>query len=71
MSTIKPIPKASTAEKEPDDHATGDSSINDIGADLYAEAGNLSAEELEQEGGRVRKILDWRIMPIVCYPNSL
>lgn len=40
--------------------------IQDIGAGLYAEAEQLSAEELEQEDARVRKILDRRIMPIVC-----
>lgn len=40
--------------------------IRDIGADLYAEVDQLTPEELEEEGVRVRKILDRRIMPIVC-----
>lgn len=52
---------ASTVEEQ-----TTKGEIQDIGADLYAEAEQLSAEELEQEDARVRKILDWRIMPIVC-----
>lgn len=43
------------------------SEIRDIGAGLYAEANQLSAEELEQEKEKVRKILDWRIMPMVFY----
>ncbi|KAL4895709.1 major facilitator superfamily domain-containing protein [Aspergillus ambiguus] len=39
--------------------------IHDIGADLYAEADQLTAEELEREGPEVRKLLDWRILPIL------
>lgn len=39
--------------------------ICDIGADLYAEVGQLSSEELEREGAEVRKLLDWRILPMV------
>lgn len=39
--------------------------IRDIGADLYAEVERLSPEELEEEGVRVRKMLDRRILPIV------
>lgn len=39
--------------------------VHDIGADLYVEAEQLSAEELEREGAEVLRILDWRIMPIV------
>lgn len=39
--------------------------IRDIGADLYVEADQLSTEELESEGAKVLRILDWRIMPIV------
>lgn len=37
----------------------------DIGAQLFAEADQISLEELEREGAEVRKILDKRIMPIV------
>jgi hypothetical protein len=39
--------------------------IQDIGAQLFAEADQISAEELEREGAEVRKILDRRVMPIV------
>ncbi|CEO59211.1 Putative Permease of the major facilitator superfamily [Penicillium brasilianum] len=39
--------------------------IRDIGADLYVEADQLSAEEMENEGAKVLRILDWRIMPIL------
>lgn len=39
--------------------------VRDIGADLYVEADQLSTEELESEGAKVLRILDWRIMPIV------
>ncbi|EYE99040.1 putative MFS allantoate transporter [Aspergillus ruber CBS 135680] len=67
MSDIKTKTEAmaSTTEtdKKHDDYATG--VIHDIGADLYAEAAQFTAEELEEEGARVRKILDWRIMPIL------
>lgn len=46
-----------------DDLASGE--IRDIAAELYAEADQLSPEELEREGAEVRKLLDWRILPIV------
>ncbi|KAL4997864.1 major facilitator superfamily domain-containing protein [Aspergillus recurvatus] len=39
--------------------------IRDIGAQLFAEADQISPEELEREGAEVRKILDRRIMPII------
>ncbi|PLB35287.1 putative MFS allantoate transporter [Aspergillus candidus] len=39
--------------------------IRDIGAELYAEIDQLSPEELEREGREVRKLLDWRILPIL------
>ncbi|KAJ6035645.1 hypothetical protein N7499_002770 [Penicillium canescens] len=38
---------------------------HDIGANLFLEAEQLSAEELETEGAKVLRILDWRIMPIL------
>lgn len=67
MSDIKAKTEATTSTAETDNrhdyYAAGD--IHDIGADLYAEAEQFSAEELEQGGARVRKILDLRIMPIV------
>jgi hypothetical protein len=37
----------------------------DIGEDLYREIDNFTPEELEAERIRVRKLIDWRIMPIV------
>ncbi|THC92913.1 hypothetical protein EYZ11_007609 [Aspergillus tanneri] len=46
-----------------DDITSGE--IRDIGANLYAEADQLSPEELEREGIEVRKLLDWRILPMV------
>ncbi|EAW07360.1 putative MFS allantoate transporter [Aspergillus clavatus NRRL 1] len=39
--------------------------IRDIGADLYAEGEQLTAEELEEEGKVVRKLLDRRILPML------
>lgn len=50
----------STVEK---DVALGET--HDIGADLYLEAEQLSSEELESEGAKVLRIIDWRIMPMV------
>lgn len=50
----------STGEK---DVALGET--RDIGADLYLEAEQLTAEELEREGAAVLKIIDWRILPMV------
>ncbi|KAA8651611.1 putative MFS allantoate transporter [Aspergillus tanneri] len=46
-----------------DDITSGE--IRDIGANLYAEADQLSPEELEREGIEVRKLLDWRILPML------
>lgn len=40
---------------------------HDIGANLYLEAEQLTAEELETEGAKVLRIIDWRIMPMVSY----
>ncbi|KAL5042815.1 hypothetical protein BDW71DRAFT_216695 [Aspergillus fruticulosus] len=39
--------------------------IRDIGAQLFAEADQISPEELEREGAEVRNILDRRVMPII------
>lgn len=38
----------------------------DIAEDLYREIDSFSPEELEAEKIKVRKLIDWRIMPIVC-----
>lgn len=37
----------------------------DIGEDLFREIDDYTSEELEAERVRVRKLIDWRIMPIV------
>lgn len=37
----------------------------DIGEDLFREIDEYTPEELEAERVRVRKLIDWRIMPIV------
>ncbi|CAG8923941.1 unnamed protein product [Penicillium salamii] len=50
----------STVEK---DVALG--TAHDIGADLYLEAEQLSPQELETEGVKVLRIIDWRIMPML------
>lgn len=54
------VDQAPTVEK---DVTLGE--VHDIGANLYVEAEQLSAEDLEREGAEVLRILDWRIMPIV------
>ena len=54
------VEQPSAAEK---DVSLGE--VHDIGADLYVEADQLSTEELDSEGAKVLRILDWRIMPIV------
>jgi hypothetical protein len=43
-----------------------DLKMRDIAASLFVEGNQISPEELEEESVRVRKILDWRIMLIVC-----
>jgi hypothetical protein len=63
-----------------DPHSTVEKNValgetHDIGADLYLEAEQLTTEELETEGAKVLRIIDWRIMPIVCsstlyFPNA-
>lgn len=56
----------STVEK---DVALG--TAHDIGADLYLEAEQLSPQELETEGPKVLRIIDWRIMPMVSASDLL
>lgn len=58
------VEKVDPTEKAKDkDVALGE--VRDIGAGLYVEAEQLTAEEVEQEGAKVLRILDWRLMPIV------
>jgi hypothetical protein len=57
---VDPLDRHSTVEK---DVALGET--HDIGANLYLEAEQLSTEELETEGAKVLRIIDWRIMPLV------
>lgn len=49
--------------------------VRDIGANLYLEAEQLSEHEVEQEGAKILRIIDWRLMPIVSaqrrYPLPL
>ncbi|KAJ5987610.1 hypothetical protein N7451_011975 [Penicillium sp. IBT 35674x] len=52
-----------TGEAKDKDVALGE--VRDIGAGLYVEAEQLTAEEVELEGGKVLRILDWRLMPIL------
>ncbi|KAL2824167.1 major facilitator superfamily domain-containing protein [Aspergillus cavernicola] len=46
-------------------HEIDSGEIRDIGAQLFAEADQITPEELEREGAEVRKILDKRIMPML------
>lgn len=58
------VGKVDPTEKAKDkDVALGE--VCDIGAGLNVEAEQLTAEEVEQEGAKVLRILDWRLMPIV------
>lgn len=43
----------------------GSARTADIAEDLYREIEDFSPEELEAEQTKVRKLIDWRIMPIV------
>jgi len=54
------VPSINTMEK-----GTVQPKTADIAEDLYREIENFSPEELEAEQIRVRKLIDWRIMPIV------
>lgn len=49
------------ASKEIGSHVKGD-----IAEELFREIEAYTPEELEAEQIKVRKLLDWRIMPIVC-----
>lgn len=40
----------------------------DIAEGLYREIDHFTPEELEAEKVRVRRLIDWRIMPIVSHP---
>lgn len=57
------VDKTCNVEKDLDHVALGE--VHDIGANLYVEAEQLSNEELEREGAKVLRLLDWRLMPIV------
>ncbi|KAJ5430631.1 Major facilitator superfamily domain general substrate transporter [Penicillium cf. griseofulvum] len=52
-----------STEKDATHVALGET--HDIGANLYLEAEQLTAEELETEGAAVLRIIDWRIMPML------
>ena len=42
-----------------------DNNVQDQGAGLFQEAQDYSPEELEAESAKVRRLIDWHIMPIV------
>ncbi|KAL4799036.1 major facilitator superfamily domain-containing protein [Aspergillus venezuelensis] len=65
MADIKDMKLEARVEPaaEKNELATGE--VRDIGAQLFAEAEQISPEELEIEGAEVRKILDRRVMPII------
>jgi MFS family permease len=44
---------------------------NDIGGGLYAEVQQIPTEELEAESAAVLRMLDWRIMPIICVTYTI
>ena len=59
----------------PDPHATsiGDTTklvdnAHDQGAQLFQEVQEYTSEELEAESTRVRRLIDWHIMPIASSP---
>lgn len=43
----------------------------DIAQDLYREIEGFTPEELEAEQARVRRLIDWRIMPIICITYTI
>ncbi|TID22051.1 DNA replication licensing factor [Venturia nashicola] len=43
----------------------------DIGEDLFREIDDYTPEELEAKRIRVRKLIDWRIMPIICITYTI
>ena len=63
LPSIRSVARSIDAgEMSKDSHAT---KKGDIAEGLYREIDNFSAEELESEMSKVRKLIDWRIMPIV------
>jgi hypothetical protein len=70
MADIKEPESVARSQSDVDaENGTGtveDLKMHDIGASLFVEGNQISPEELEEESVRVRKLLDWRIMPIVC-----
>ena len=45
----------------------GGYAMHDQGAALFQEVQEYSPEELEAESAKVRRLIDWHIMPIVSY----
>lgn len=73
-----PLPDKDVVTKTPSVHSTTNSlhlgdlvksfepvRKGDIAEDLFREIDSFSSEELEAEKIKVRKLIDWRIMPIV------
>lgn len=44
------------------------SAAKDLGAELYQEAQGYSQEELKAESQKIRRKIDWHIIPLVCKP---
>lgn len=47
-----------------------DSDMQDLGAGLFQEVQGYSPEDLEAESAKVRRLIDWHIMPIVGDPSK-
>lgn len=62
---ITKAPSAHSADTGAMEKEAGHAKTNDIAEGLYREIDNFTPEELEAEQIRVRKLIDWRIMPIV------
>jgi len=48
-----------------------DYTTHDQGAALFQEVQEYSPEELEAESAKVRRLIDWHIMPIVSYISTI
>jgi hypothetical protein len=47
-----------------------DGDVQDLGAELFLEIQGYSADELEAESAKVRRLIDWHIMPIVGHHSK-
>jgi len=72
--TEKPLSPGIPDKIEPSTHAASfgeavklKDNAHDQGAQLFQEVQEYSLEELEAESAKVRRIIDWNIMPIVSF----